>query len=228
MEADEWKRIPFSVIPPSPLQELMGEAIAIPRILESLDRAAGSPRHTAVLIAEDAMHEIVAIFDSLGRWQQAFHSRWLKGPLFGSCVLSKEIAGREWPNRWYAGITDANVATHYWAFRVVCLANIQQILALYPEIPFDHEALASRLPEGSPFLEMKQLSTWIIQSMDYLMQEEMRLFGPSSILLPLRVAYDFFLAGGPYTEKELGWCREFLTGTIANGYRFVPLFFDPW
>ncbi|KAK5655383.1 hypothetical protein OQA88_5653 [Cercophora sp. LCS_1] len=228
LEAAEWKHIPFSMTPPSPLQELMGEAITIPRLLENLDKAAGSPREVAVLVATDTLREIIAVFDSLDRWQQTFHSRWLKAPLFGSITLSEEVAGRDWPNFWFPGITDANVATHYWAFRVVCLATVRQISILHPEIPFDHEDLAWRLPEGNSFLEMKQLSTWIVQSMDYLMQEEMKLFGPSSVLLPLRVAYDVFLAGGFHTEKELGWCREFLTGTIASGYRFVPLFFDPW
>lgn len=226
LERDEWRRIPFCETPPSPLQDLMGEGLAIPAILESIDKAATLPRQAGATVAKDAIRRLLSTLDSLKRWGDAFHIRHGRSPLFGTRLI--EGAEGEWPQLWYQSITDANIATHYWAFRAICLASVEQLAAAYPGANFDPKSLLLCIQEPSSFLEMKQLSTWICQSIRYLMQEEMKLFGPSSILLPLRVAYDVFLAGGEYTKKELAWSRTILTDTVTNGYRFVPNFFDPW
>jgi len=224
---EDWRRIPFSQVPASPLQELMGEAAGIPAVLESLDQAGTMPRASGISIAKSSLRQLVAVLENLESWKGGFHSRFFKTPMFGSTLVGSK-SDSEWPNLYFQSITDANVATHFWAFRVICLATIEQVAAQYPEAEFDRQILAALMPGSNTVQEMIQLSTHICQSMAYLMQEEMKLFGPSSILLPLRVAYDTFLAGQAHTAKQLAWCRSFLTDTIESGYRFVPVFFDPF
>jgi hypothetical protein len=63
----------------------------------------------------------------------------------------------------------------------------------------------------------------ICQSIEYLMQDRMKLFGPTSITLPLHTAYETFEAGGQQTEEEFKWCRGILESIRSRGYVFMLL-----
>lgn len=202
------------------MQKLMSEASVIPTILETLDGLATRPRELAVVAAENCVRQLVDVLGSLARWKATSPST--RAPLFG-CTA---IGDGDMPHFWFTSITDANEATHFWAFSALCLATISQVAMSYPEAGAELQSLASWATEDSILRETIKLSRWICQSMEYQMQAEMRLYGMSSILLPLRVAYDVFSAGGTLTAKELALCRSILTRTVAIGHQFVPMFFD--
>ncbi|KAJ4290095.1 hypothetical protein N0V88_006601 [Collariella sp. IMI 366227] len=91
----------------------------------------------------------------------------------------------------------------------------------------DFETILSRFSEhaaaGVKSDEAKRLSVMICQSIEYLMQEEMKLFGPTSVILPLRTAYETFKASGVQAIEELAWCKR-IVGDIRNrGYGFMML-----
>lgn len=202
------------------MQKLMSEASVVPTILETLDGLATRPRELAVVAAENCVRQLVDVLGSLARWKATSPST--RAPLFG-CTA---IGDGDMPHFWFPSITDANEATHFWAFSALCLATISQVAMSYPEAGAELQSLASWATEDSILRETIKLSRWICQSMEYQMQAEMRLYGMSSILLPLRVAYDVFSAGGTLTAKELALCRSILTRTVAIGHQFVPMFFD--
>jgi len=202
------------------MQKLMSDASVIPTILETVDGLATRPRELAVVVAEKCVRQLVDVVGSLERWKATSPS--IKAPLFG-CTA---IGDGDMPRLWFPSITDANEATHFWAFNALCLATISQVVVLYPEVGAELRSLAAWTTEDRIFQETAKLSRWICQSMEYQMQAEMRLYGMSSILLPLRVAYDVFTAGGACTAKELAFCRSILTRTAAMGHHFVPMFFD--
>jgi hypothetical protein len=56
------------------------------------------------------------------------------------------------------------------------------------------------------------------------MQDSMKLFGPTSVVLPLRTAYETFEAGGHQSNHELNCCREILTDILNRGYSFMSVF----
>jgi len=167
----------------------MGEGLVILAILESIDKAAALPRQAAVTVAKDAIQRLLSALDSLKRWSDAFYIRFGRAPWFGTLLI--EGSEGEWTKLW--------VPKHYRCKRSDILLDFSGHLlgdrrATYPHIPrswFDPKSLVRHIKELSPPLEMKQLSTRICQSIKYLMQEDMKLFGPSSILLPLRVALMF-------------------------------------
>lgn len=121
---------------------------------------------------------------------------------------------------WFVNLTAANGLTHFWAFKAICLTNIERLLVLHPEMTSE-----IRIPQPSILQEMKQLSVMICQSVEYLMQGQMKLFGPTSVVLPLQTAYEIFRTGGAQTKDELDWCREVLRA-VFRGYHFLALFFD--
>ncbi len=105
--------------------------------------------------------------------------------------------------------------------QILCQDNIRQLETRYPELASDEEFAGKSCDEDSVALAVK-----ICQSIEYLMQEEMRLFGPSSVILPLRVAYDTFRSGGSLTSEKLRWCQRIIARILGKGFQFITLFFE--
>jgi len=125
----------------------MGEGLVIPAILESIDKAAALPRQAAVTATKDAIQRLLSALDSLKRWSDAFYIHFGRAPLFGTLLI--EGSEGEWTKLWYQSITDENVATYYWAFRVICLATVEQLTLTYPEASFDPKSLVRHIKELS-------------------------------------------------------------------------------
>ncbi len=184
------------------MQALMSEAAAIPAILERIDaEGAGA-------VAEEALNNFAAVLGRLDSWADAFHaSASASSPLFW--FLPSNDGRRQ--HIWFQNITVANALTHFWAFRAICLTNIDELRA-------SHGSTAAHANEA------KRLSVMICQSIEYLMQDGMKLFGPTSVSLPLRTAYEIFAAGGLQSAEELGWCKNIVADIRNRGYGFVSYF----
>ncbi len=201
---EQWRVVPFRETGPSPVQALMSEAVAIPGILERMDKGGTKAA------AEEVLHCFEVVLGRLDAWADDFHASALPScPIFW--VLPRGEDERE--KIWFRDITAANALTHYWAFRVVCLQSIRQLRATGPQTDVLEET--------------KRLSTRICQSIEYLMQDKMKLFGPTSVALPLRTAYETFQAGGDESSGELQWCSEILADLSSHGYGFVTFIAVP-
>ncbi|KAK4170500.1 hypothetical protein QBC43DRAFT_6855 [Cladorrhinum sp. PSN259] len=215
---DQWRRVPFQEITPSPVQALMGEAAIIPKILENLDKRGDLDREMAKVTSGKTLTGLLALLERLESWAVDFRSSSEAPPFW--CEPAGGVYGRG--RIWFKDLTAANGFTHFWAFKVICLINIERLLASYPEFTAN-----VRLPEPCVFDETKKLSIMMCQSIEYLMQGDMKLFGPTSVVLPLQTAYETFRAGGDQTKSELDWCREILKD-VFRGYHFLTLFFDEY
>jgi hypothetical protein len=204
---EEWKTIPFRETPPSPLQALMSEAAVIPSILEQMDVEGARA-------AEEALRAFEAVLSRLNAWADACYSSAPESsPLFWYQPSSD---GRR-PHIWFENITAASALTHFWAFKAICLRNMDHLRA--PVC-----ADSSHAPDTGYLEEAKRLSVMICQSIEYLMQDRMKLFGPTSMTLPLRTAYETFEAGGHRSKEELSWCKGILRDIRSRGYTFVSFF----
>ncbi|KAK3392928.1 hypothetical protein B0H63DRAFT_456853 [Podospora didyma] len=212
---DEWRCLPFGLQPPSAMQQLLSEAAVIPSILERLDKASGLPPRDRAIVDRESLHDFVAVLGRLGQWETYLQSAdqyplsWVKADAEEGAISC----------RWFNNITDANVLTHFWAFKVICLQNIDELAG-------NHPGMTSSSQFSTSFRERVGLSVMISQSIGYLMQDEMKLFGPSSVIMPLRTAYDTFRAGSSQCKVELRQCNEIISGILERGYHFVPLFFE--
>ncbi|KAK3902462.1 P-loop containing nucleoside triphosphate hydrolase protein [Staphylotrichum tortipilum] len=188
---EKWRAVPFGEMSQSPVQALMSEAVAIPGILERMDAEGGRVDADA-----EALQRFEVVLGRLDAWAAGFHSLALPScPLFWFQPPGDD--GRH--KIWFQDITAANALTHYWAFRVICLRNIARLRASSLESP------------KTGFLEeAKRLSVMICQSIEYLMQDRMKLFGPTSVALPLRTAHETFQSGVDQSASELQWCRAIL------------------
>lgn len=209
LAGEEWKTIPFRETPASPVQALMSEGAIIPSILERMDSEG------VIAAAKEALAAFEAVLDRLNTWADDF--------LSSACASSPLLwfqpsAESERKHIFFRDITAASALTHFWAFKVICLRNIDRLKAACPHSGSSHAH------ETEGFEETVQLSVMICQSIEYLMQDRMKLFGPTSVTLPLRTAYETFEVGGHQTEEELKWCRSILGNIRSRSYGFMFFF----
>ncbi|KAK4171896.1 P-loop containing nucleoside triphosphate hydrolase protein [Triangularia setosa] len=186
LASEAWRTAPFREIAPSPMQALMGEAAVIPGIIERLSQGPGQDAAARMLA------ELEALLDRLAMWEKSFQAT-AESPHFwfdGNCI-------------WFDSLTTANGLTHCWAFKVICLTSIGKIVTSVL-----NRRTSTQISEEFITQENRRLSVLICQSTRYLMQDKMKLFGPTSIVLPLQTAYDTLKAGGVETEKDFAWCKN--------------------
>lgn len=199
----------------------MGEGSRILGILEKLDLLEGQSDPSALAGALEVLHDFLDLLDRFNGWQASYPamssstSYWFKP--------STQKGNR--PSIWFKNIMIANALHHFWAFKVICLSNIERLRLAYPGLILSHDALTTYMKASSIFDEIMSLSTTICQAIEYLMQDEMKLFGPTSAVLPLRVAFDTFRAGGERSNGELEWCESIFEYIMGKGYHFVTMFF---
>ncbi len=187
----------------------MSDAAEIPAILEKMDAdGAGA-------VSGEALRRFETVLGRLDAWSDSFRSSVPASSLHFWFLPSGD--GRR-QRIWFRDITAASALTHLWAFRAICLANIDRLRRLC-----DPEA-ANGAAKTEHFEEAKSLSVMICQSIEYLMQDKMKLFGPTSVSLPLQTAYEIFEAGGQQSAEELDWCKEILADIHKRGYGFVSYF----
>lgn len=163
----------------------MSEAITIPSILEDLDNYRSRIPDGTILVAQHAVLKFVRILDHLAQWYQG--------------ILSASQGTLWWPisntdgetSLWFSSISMANCLTHFWAFWIICITNARGLRTEHAslkeiEIEVDGIALESELISE----RIIERSTWILQSIEFLTQDEMKLYGVASVYLPLQTACD--------------------------------------
>ena len=199
----------------------MTEGATIPGILEKLDLLEAQAYPSPPSFAEEVLQAFIDVLDRLNSWEGRYSymsrssSHWL---------VPNHMGGR--PHIWFRNIMTANALQHFWAFKIVCLTNIERLCLTFPGLMADESRLNEYLERETIFDGIMRLSTLICQSVEYLMQDDMRLFGPTSAVLPLRVAFDVFRAGELQSVEELEWCEGILEYTVSKGYHFVSMFFE--
>ncbi|KAJ6036709.1 hypothetical protein N7540_000988 [Penicillium herquei] len=113
----------------------------------------------------------------------------------------------------------ANVLTHLWAFQITCATEIERLAPLALDCVFHKHISEFEDPFISNLVDNKErmvdLGRNIYLSMDYLLQDEMELFGPASTFYPLRVAYQRFKASQPEMTGDIA-CIENIVDRLAQ------------
>ncbi|KAL7808182.1 N-terminal fungal transcription regulatory domain-containing protein [Trichoderma gracile] len=214
LASPEWRTVPFQFVKANSFHALMTEATAIPSILVDIDRLkCGSPNAKPPFAVLQALRNLL---EALVSWNVSFQSLTNK-PSFR--ILGK---GPEQAQVWFPDITTANSMTHYWTFWIMCIVYIRKLRDDYPELRDQELLINGESPESPLITEMAiQMSTWIFQSIEYLVQDEMRLFGAISTTLPTRIAYQFLRYNHFYDRELLSWCERVIDGIRDRGYDYI-------
>lgn len=173
-----WRDKPFCVIPATPLQALFSDASEIPSILEELDGSKSRSTSEAVSVAWHAINGFDRVLKGLIRWYKETSAA------YGGHLWWSKLKGEE-THFWFPSIAVANSLTHFWAFWIMCVVNIRQLRADYPPLKERGVQVDGQSPESQQLSDrVVEMAIWILQSMEYLTQDEMKLFGVASACLP--------------------------------------------
>ncbi|KAL4876177.1 hypothetical protein BJY04DRAFT_223262 [Aspergillus karnatakaensis] len=220
---DSWMTAPFTVFSPSPMQSLLCKGLPLSKILIDID---------VLLTAESAsIEEAAFIFTSLletisrlEEWERSLRSS-LNGPPYWSSPPSNhnQYTPSSKLSLWFPNITLANVYTHLWAFHIICLSELENLVDHLPCLILEHTTLWDRFLALGAEKQMPVLAENICSSMDYLLQDEMGLFGPGSTFLPLMMAHRAFVKHRGTETEDVAWVREIVNRLVAKGLRSAPM-----
>jgi hypothetical protein len=176
--------MPFKHHRPAPLQDLLGLAACIPRILEDIDGSVHDSSEPAVEAARQRLAKLLDIRSRLENWYK-FFSKSASMPLYWRRTPENATNG-DLELLWYQDLNTANALTHFWSFQIICLTHFNSLSERFP-----HVLSSTHMPTGG----LRRLrdawiesSVRIYQSMEYVMQEAFMLYGISSAHFPVRTA----------------------------------------
>lgn len=218
LSTEDWKRLPFESEPATRMQLLLSEASGIPTILELIDTLEHSSPSVSSFIAAQAIALLTTSYNNLEGWGEPLNADPSTG-FFCWRRTSNSSWALEGYNIWFPSVSAANLAMHLWAFKVVCLTEIQKLHARFPDIPCDWS-----VPVGCEigcwlrdiYLE---LCVKIVQSANFLLQDRLALFGPLSIPFPLTTACQTFEMDGDRSVELWELTQDILKRSLLQRHR---------
>ncbi|CAJ0538598.1 Ff.00g066320.m01.CDS01 [Fusarium sp. VM40] len=197
---------------------LLSEASGIPTILELIDTLEHSPLSVYSFIAAQAIALLTTSYNNLEGWGDPLNA----DPSTGFfCWRTKSNSPWAWGgyNVWFPNVSAANLAMHLWAFKVVCLTEIQKLQSRFPGIPCDWP-----VPAGCELRYWLrdtciELGVKIVQSANYLLQDRLALFGPLSISFPLTTACQTFEMDGDRSVELRKLTHDILKRSLLQRHK---------
>jgi hypothetical protein len=202
----QWMISPFQDIPASPMQELLSEATPIPSILQRFDLLQS---HTIPLESESKALEnaLNTILHRLRAWEEEYESKLTRPSYWAHKVGIPEC---QQTCLWFRDVTVANALTHYWALTATCFIHIQE-LKLGTE---DH------ILDDAQRQEYLEPLTKICQSIPFLFQESLNLYGPSSAAFLLSTVRDLSRWDQQHGGTEMILHKYTVDCALSHGFCF--------
>ena len=119
-------------------------------------------------------------------------------------------------------ISSANGLTHCWAFQIICLLQHHTLTEMMRHTGEDSPGLCGIIRwEATNTIALN-----ILQSMDYLIQDRMHLYGQASIFFPLKVAHRVFKAQGEQGERQIRQCELVVERLVSKGLLMAATYLD--
>jgi hypothetical protein len=189
------------------MQELLTEAIAIPSVLQRLDLLQTYPAALANTESKTLQDALRTILQRLQLWEQGYESNLMR-PLYWPHAV--DISRGEDIRLWFSDVTVANALTHYWALTAICLVHIQELKLATETYVLDNTVRQQYL---------KPL-TMICQSIPFLFQESLNLYGPSSIAFPLSTVRYISRWNEQHGGIGMILYKDIIDYTISQGFYF--------
>lgn len=187
------------------MQLLISDAAALPSLLEAIDNLGSLPSDTAISEAQRIRSGLLEVHKSLCKWKSLYE-------IDATCPC--------FPN-----IMTANVHTHAISFEIICLTEIEKVdLFLADHGSTSRSAAGQTLEINYSDRKAWELADKVCQSVEYFLQEEMRLFGPASAVFPLRIAYDVLSRDSQRNREGIKRCQGLIDRIRQTGISAIPHF----
>lgn len=206
------------------MQNLLSQVAILPSLLQKIDAISIQITYGASASASEInqiFSSLVDILVCLENWDICLQRDSNNKPCYWPCDSSP---GDDNVSLWFPDITMANVFTHLWSFQIVCLSEIDKLASSYPDLALENRSLTGyklldRIPDRT-----LALSKNVVRSMDYLMQDEMKLFGPASTFFPLKTAYERLKLDEEQNREYIAYCGDTVSRLVSKGLCSAPFF----
>lgn len=198
----------------------------LPGLMEHLDDLETSLSEANVL-AHKLVTEISEVLATLSDWESSYRLGFTGAPYWSKPSVDSSASfptADDKNSLWFVDILAANAFTHLWALQILCISECEKLQHRFPDLAGDSLGAEASIPAHSSRLNINTLSTWICKSMEYLMQDEGRMYGPIlSTLFPLRVVNRIFASDGSGKKTQMEWCQSIVDKLIFKGVDLTSL-----
>lgn len=199
------------------MQQLLSNASKIPSLLERFDVITGSGRQADLVVIETLWQDFRNTLESLQAWESAQYLQ-APSPLFWTRLTPKALAPSDAKDLWFLNLMVANSLTHCWAFKIIIKSHLDMLgRALAARNEEDSQRTLHLLFETNTEPSVAALAGMICDSITYLLQPEMKLYGPTSSFFTLHTAIQVFKGDPDLYSAQILRCQQIVTYLAALG-----------
>ncbi|KAH7009152.1 hypothetical protein B0J12DRAFT_691816 [Macrophomina phaseolina] len=202
---EEWTTTPFSGQPGSIMQLLLNKASELPALLERYYDMVDLKEVSNIVAVERLRKDFRNILKSFREWELMLHSE-APSPVFWSKPNPGNSSSSDVDVLWFPNIMTANSLTHCWAFEIIAKRHLSMLGG----------AISTAEGEKS----VAALAEMICDSMPYLMQPDMKLYGPGSAFFTFPTAIQIFQSEPDHYSFQLSRCQQILDRLASIGFHF--------
>jgi hypothetical protein len=173
----------------------------------------------------ELLTQLNSLLEGLNEWDRDFrlaHPSPMYWPLLSLPESSIENTGGLFTSSFqFSSIIMANTICHFWAFAILAISCSFTLRHKFAEA----QAHLFNISELKNFESLKAVALEfgknICQSVAYHLSPEMKVFGPPSIVFPLKTAAQLFKQQGIEHNQKKRWCEDQIWELSKNGVRFA-------
>ena len=216
---EEWTTTPFRGHAGSKIQLLFNRASALPALLERYYDLVDVEVVDEVAV-ERLRTDFREIIESFWEWELVLHSE-AASPVFWSKHNSDDSSCLDSKVLWFPNIMTANSLTHCWAFMIVARSHLSMLNGTVSAVKGNGQRAFLRGRSDSASEEpVAALAEKICDSMAYIMQPDMRLYGPGSAFFTFPTAVHVFRSEPDRYRLQLLRCEQILDHLATIGFYF--------
>lgn len=208
------------------MHTLFNQVAIVPTCLHQIDKMSENPGQTDPSETTMLFSCLVNILVGLENWETSLQ-RQADNPCYWPLVTDSQTQNGTLHTHdaalWFPNVTMANVFTHIWAFRITCMTELEKLALLFPWLILGEMSLTTQRHLHHIQNHTLALSNQICSSMEYLMQDEMKLFGPASTFFPLKTVYHKFKADGSQQTNIIARCQDIVNRLVDKGLQAAPI-----
>jgi hypothetical protein len=208
------------------MQTLLNKVAIVPSYLHQIDKMSENPGQIDPSEITMLFSSLVNILVSLENWEISLQHQtdrrcyWPRATDIQSKEGTPQIQDTA---LWFPNVTMANVFIHIWAFRVVCMNELEKLALLFPWLILEGMSLVGQCHLHHVQEHTLSLSNLIFSSMEYLMQDEMKLYGPASTFFPLKATCQNWKTDEPWQIVNIARCQAIVSRLVEKGLRSAPI-----
>ncbi|KAE8143970.1 hypothetical protein BDV38DRAFT_5513 [Aspergillus pseudotamarii] len=219
LELNEWQSVPFQKHFPSPMQQLLSCAAVLPSLLQQTDSVKQVPPQNSVAERREVALALTKILMNLQQWELSYKNSF-REPLYWPKSKGATSGDTSIQSFWFPNALTATALIHSWAFQIICRAQIDQLEGLN-RVPRGF----GDLDTGSTFQILEgpvDFSIRICQSMDYFLDDQMKIYGPAAAIFPFQIAYETLLLYLRPYSNQVKVCKAIIVRFSQKGFDVKP------